>query len=124
MSNALTGKFQEPDSEAMERALRDAGDGDAGGGDEGGSGGSPVSTMAGRQSCGSHLPHAPGTEAQQGQRRRGGSGSDGWLAQVWRALDLPRAGAWWPGGPGMREVRTRTMGSGAQSGQEGCDTED
>lgn len=90
-----------------------------------GVGKAPWVPWLGGRSCGSHLPHAPGDRGSTGVRDAGAaSGSDGWLAQVWRALDLPRAGAWWPGGPGMREVRTHTMGSGAQSGQEGCDTED
>ena len=70
-----------------------------------------------------------GTEARQGPGLKArdigaASGSDGCLAQVWRGLDSPRAGVWWPGGAGVREVRIHTMGPGAQSGQEGCDTED
>ena len=56
--------------------------------------------------AGAVAPTSPthhGTEAQRGpglKARDAGaaSGSDGGLAQVWRALDLPRAGTWWPDG--------------------------
>ena len=81
--------------------------------------------------AGAVAPTSPmhhGTEAQrgpgaQGQRRRGGvwvrwvacSGVEGLgLAEGWGLV------ARWAG---VREVRTHTMGSGAQSGQEGCGTE-